>query len=510
MLKSYLKILIIVLLILNIFEVTAKTKVEAEKENSNKIIQKSSNQNIEKNSNQTIEEISNQTTKENSHQFNNTNSTNLESIETGGNNKEVYEGNGYNPNVPVLGNLEGEIFQKEVSNSKVKTNVIVRTNVYEKDKTTKVETRTTSTSKATSEPGKEDKHETRTKSVEVDESKSSQIVAQPTFLPSETRNFESKPTNVEYNVGGEKDSMSDMSSDDNSSVLFKTITYGSVLVGVVGLIAVSGYRVVKRKAEGKNLKSKEFYSSTFNYTIDSMNPSSLSEMSSKNRSSLVSSLIYENDNSNEEYMYYMGKNIPYATGVIQDKDINEIENEQQTNIILNMYDSYLPYQAPIQNEEKRKSRRSVISVSRSSITSITSISKNSVVRHSFLNPNIHIVRTSKRTQQLFEATEEHPAIIETFPSLERPFVPAVPVPLEESDVNSLHPHSIYQMYQDEMEFENYYAYTIDNKEYIIDPTTNRVLEIHNLDTDDYMLVEEELYLDFSGSSSEDSDSEKQT
>ncbi|KAG4099710.1 hypothetical protein H8356DRAFT_1273606 [Neocallimastix lanati (nom. inval.)] len=501
MLKSYLKILIIVLLILNIFEVTAKTKVEAEKENSNKIIKESSNQ--------TIEEISNQTIKENSHQTNNTN-TNIEpikKIEEKKKGESDLEGSGYNPNVPVLANADGEILQKEVSNSKVKTTVKVRTNVYEKDKTTKVEARTTSASRVTSEP---DKQETRTKSVEVDESKSSQIVAQPTFLPSETRNFESKPTNVEYNVGGEKDSMSDMSSDDNSSVLFKTITYGSVLVGVVGLIAVSGYRVVKRKAEGKNLKSKEFYSSTFNYTIDSMNPSSLSEMSSKNRSSLVSSLIYENDNSNEEYMYYMGKNIPYATGVIQDKDINEIENEQQTNIILNMYDSYLPYQAPIQNEEKRKSRRSVISVSRSSITSITSISKNSVVRHSFLNPNINIVRTSKRTQQLFEATEEHPAIIETFPSLERPFVPAVPVTLEESDVNSLHPHSIYQMYQDEMEFENYYAYTIDNKEYIIDPTTNRVLEIHNLDTDDYMLVEEELYLDFSGSSSEDSDSEKQT
>jgi len=161
----------------------------------------------------------------------------------------------------------------------------------------------------------------------------------------------------------------------------------------------------------------------------------------------------------------------------------------------------LPYQVYLPNDDPRDD---------SDTKSIISFSRNSIIRHSFLNPNLHIVRTGKRTQQLYEATNDHPAIIETFPSLERPFVPSVPVPLEESDINSLHPHSIYQMYQEDMEFENYYAYTIDDKEYIIDPTTNRVLEIHDLNTDEYILVEEELYLDFSGSSSEDSDSEKQS
>jgi len=273
---------------------------------------------------------------------------------------------------------------------------------------------------------------------------------------------------------------------------------------VVGLIAVSGYRVVKRKNESKFLKSQEYYSST--------NPSSFTN-SNNNRSSLVNSLIYENENNDNPYLYYMEKNEQYAPEVIPN---NQNMQDNKTDLIdgsieppLNMNNN-LPYYGNNRNEKSNETRKSIISVNRSSITSVTSVSRSSVIRHSFLNPNLNIVRTSKRTQQLYEATTDHPAIIETFPSLERPFEPAVPVPIEESDINSLHPHSIYQMYQDEMEYENYYAYTIDDKEYIIDPTTNRVLEIHDLVTDEYMLVEEELYLDFSGSSSEDSDSEKQT
>jgi len=108
--------------------------------------------------------------------------------------------------------------------------------------------------------------------------------------------------------------------------------------------------------------------------------------------------------------------------------------------------------------QSESSDKSVITANRSSI-----VSRSSVIHHTFLNPDIKIIRTGKRTQQLFEATSEHPAIIETFPSMERQFEPPVPVPIEESEPNSLHPHSIYQMYQEEMEYENYYAYTIDDK-----------------------------------------------
>jgi len=286
--------------------------------------------------------------------------------------------------------------------------------------------------------------------------------------------------------------------NDGLAGLFSTVSVVAVVCCcVVGLIAVSGYRVVRKKNESKMMKSQGYYSST--------NPSSFTD-SNNNRSSLVNSLIYENESGNS-YMYFMGKNEPYSTEIVSNNPDNGnetkgLQSEPQIGV------NGLPYQVANKNEKSK--RKSVISVNRSSVTSVTSVSRNSIIRHSFLNPNLNIVRTSKRTQQLFEATSDHPAIIETFPSLERPFEPAVPVPLEESDVNSLHPHSIYQMYQDEMEYENYYAYTIDDKEYIIDPTTNRVLEIHDLVTDEYMLVEEELYLDFSGSSSEDSDSEKQS
>jgi len=526
MLKSYVKILIIVLLILNIFGVAAKDKIKAEEENNNKIDDTSINTKddtivepgeVGNKGNNNEEDVGNNgdninngnngnniNDRNNGNNINDGNNGNNENKGNKGNNEEYLDVNGKekNPNLSHL-DIDKEKLPKEVSNTS--SAIAINTHVNEKITTIKVETTTTSASKVTNEPGKEGKQDTEIKSDKDVENRTNEIIAQPTFFPSETRENGSRPTNENYNVESEINTVSVMSSGSSSDNLFKAITFGGVFVGVVGLIAVSGYRVVKRKSRGMNINSKELYSSTFD-TIESMNPTSMSK--SSNRSSLVSSLIYENENSNEGYMYNMVKNIPYTTGVVQNKDTNGNENEQQENIILNM--NNLPYQVPKQYEEKRESRKSVISVSRSSITSVTSISKNSIVRHSFLNPNIHIVRTSKRTQQLFEATKEHPAIIETFPSLERPFVPAVPVPLEESDANSLHPHSIYQMYQDEMEFENYYAYTIDDKEYIIDPTTNRVLEIHDLVTDEYMLVEEELYLDFSGSSSEDSDSEKQT
>jgi len=279
----------------------------------------------------------------------------------------------------------------------------------------------------------------------------------------------------------------------------------------VGLVAVSGYQVYKRKNE-KGFKQKEYVSHSL--TNSSLTPSDVSD--NNPRISISQSLIFDNESQNQAYdMYYSAKSLE--------------ENEQQKEQRIVNVDT-LTYQSPKPRPQSQVSIESAtsktdsigrnsldrnslgrISLERNSLgrnSTRSTISRNSVIRHSFLNPNIRIVRTGKRTQQLFEATNEHPAIIETFPSMERPFEPAVPVPLEESDTNSLHPHSIYQMCQEEMEFENYYAYTIDDKEYIIDPTTNRVLEIHDLTTDEYVLVEEELYLDFSGS--DDSDSDKQT
>ncbi|OUM57018.1 hypothetical protein PIROE2DRAFT_65241 [Piromyces sp. E2] len=274
--------------------------------------------------------------------------------------------------------------------------------------------------------------------------------------------------------------------------------FGSLIVAVgavsVGLVAVSGYKVLKRKSGSKSIKSPDYYSSP--------TPPSLmiaSEYNNK-RVSLVNSLISEGEREGT-LLYYSAKNRINEAGMVNKQPpVITIDTNENNEI------PCIPYRMSLQSETSANSDKSVtvISVNRNSI-----ISRGSVVRHSFLNPNLNIIRTGKRTQQLYEATSEHPAIIETFPSLERPFVPSVPVPLEESDTNSLHPHSIYQMYQEEMEYENYYAYTIDDKEYIIDPTTNQVLEIHDLNTDEYMLVEEELYLDFSGSS-DDSDSDKQT
>jgi len=290
---------------------------------------------------------------------------------------------------------------------------------------------------------------------------------------------------------------SDEDKDKNEETFFEKLskgTYMIVAVGAVsaGLVAISGYRVLRKKSESRSLKSTELYSAS--------SPPSLmraSDYQSPNLS-LVNSIVSEGEREGN-LLYYSARN-QYNEGEMINRvpEVAVVPNEK--NEIPNMQ-----YRMSIQSEGSTSDKSvTVISVNRNSI-----ISRASVIRHSFLNPNLNIVRTGKRTQQLFEATKDHPAIIETFPSLERPFVPAVPVPLEESDINSLHPHSIYQMYQDEMEYENYYAYTIDDKEYIIDPTTNRVLEIHDLNTDEYMLVEEELYLDFSGSS-DDSDSDKQT
>lgn len=297
----------------------------------------------------------------------------------------------------------------------------------------------------------------------------------------------------------ETDQNDDATNSDKNRMMTTSIL---AVVGfcAVGLIAVSGYRVVKKRSS-KGMKSSYFYSSTNNssYTY----PSSLMESGNK-RSSLVNSLINEDVDQNKINSYI---NVPYSNNKMLQNDTNfekigdlgpkmEVTIDSKSNL-------------NNKNEEKREVRKSVISVKRSSISSVTTVSRNSIIRHSFLNPDLNIVRTSKRTQQLYEATNDHPAIIETFPSLERPFVPAVPIPLEESDINSLHPHSIYQTYQDDMEYENYYAYTIEDKEYIIDPSTNRVLEIHDLNTDEYMLVEEDLYLDFSGSDDSDTNSEQQ-
>jgi len=403
-----------------------------------------------------------------------------------------------NPNVPdnknstmAEQNTEENQTIENVDKSKVSTNSTTISNI-ENDKTTTImnEPKTT---------------ERKTRTTER------RTTTSTTIATTTNNTIQNGPSiaygNIDASISGDNLEGFDKPEDNEQPLVNPLGTFPIIAViccCVVGLIAVSGYRVVKRKNESKFLKSQEYYSST--------NPSSFTN-SNNNRSSLVNSLIYENENNDNPYLYYMEKNEQYAPEVIPN---NQNMQDNKTDLIdgsieppLNMNNN-LPYYGNNRNEKSNETRKSIISVNRSSITSVTSVSRSSVIRHSFLNPNLNIVRTSKRTQQLYEATTDHPAIIETFPSLERPFEPAVPVPIEESDINSLHPHSIYQMYQDEMEYENYYAYTIDDKEYIIDPTTNRVLEIHDLVTDEYMLVEEELYLDFSGSSSEDSDSEKQT
>lgn len=304
-------------------------------------------------------------------------------------------------------------------------------------------------------------------------------------------NLQKGQVNMDQGVGNVENVASDKEAYGIGD-LFKE--FGSLIVAVgavsVGLAAISGFKVLRRKSEIKSLKKTDFTSSST--SIQSLTPPSLMKVSDYNNSrmSLVNSLISEGEQEGN-MLYYSARS-------------KFIENGQP-KIKVEQKDRNPQYRMSIQSEGSTSDKSvTVISINRNS-----GISRNSVIRHSFLNPNLNIVRIGNRTQQLYEATSDHPAIIETFPSLERPFVPSVPIPLEESDINSLHPHSIYQMYQDEMEYENYYAYTIDDKEYIIDPTTNRVLEIHDLNTDEYMLVEEELYLDFSGSS-DDSDSDKQT
>jgi len=296
-----------------------------------------------------------------------------------------------------------------------------------------------------------------------------------------------------------------------------TENIGTIVIFVgavsVGLVAVSGYQVYKRKNE-KGLKTQEYFSSSL-----TQSSSVIYENENIPKITLDTSLIIDNETQNQAYeMYYSAKNLEKEKEEPQKQDVLEMDTlpyqsskprprpaSIETSITTNTLslDRSLGRNSLERNSLGRTLERN--SLGRNSIRS--TISRNSIVRHSFLNPNILIVRTGKRTQQLFEATNEHPAIIETFPSMERPFEPAVPVPLEESDINSLHPYS-YQMYQEEMEVDKYYAYTIEDKEYIIDPSTNRVLEIHDLTTDEYSLVEEELYLDFSGS--EDSDSDKQS
>lgn len=249
-------------------------------------------------------------------------------------------------------------------------------------------------------------------------------------------------------------------------------------------------------------------------------------------SSILNSILYdeEQDIGNLDLPYYLqpvdlnkntypssitsGKDLPISTVTVSEADgvhtvntVNAGAQPKRSSLILKKRTSVssLRYAGSI------SSNSSVTSLSRPSSV----LRDTSILRHSFLNSNIKIVRINKRAQQLFEETTEHPAIIETFPSLERPFVPAVPVPIEEADEDHLHPYQIYQacpqdcdpqQQQPEGDFENYYAYTIEDKEYIIDPATNRVLEIHDLATDEYMMVEEELYLDFSGSTSSDDSS----
>jgi len=314
---------------------------------------------------------------------------------------------------------------------------------------------------------------------------------------------ESEGSGLFGNVNGNK---------KNSSGLFME-NIGTIIIFVgavsVGLIAVSGYQVYKRKNE-KGLKSQEYFVSSLTQTTSTPSIIYENENENKPKITLDQSFIFDTEAHNQAYdMYNSAKQLEEEKEEQRKQDVLKLDTLPNQSVKTNprplsIETSITSNSASLErNSLNRSFGRSTLSRSLS-----RSLSRNSIVRHSFLNPNIRVVRTGKRTQQLFEATSEHPAIIETFPSMERPFEPAVPVPLEESDNNYLHPHSIYQMYQEDMEVDKYYAYTIEDKEYIIDPSTNRVLEIHDLTTDEYSLVEEELYLDFSGS--EDSDSDKQT
>jgi len=103
---------------------------------------------------------------------------------------------------------------------------------------------------------------------------------------------------------------------------------------------------------------------------------------------------------------------------------------------------------------------------------------------------------------LIEPTEKYPALITTFPSMERPFQPKIPVKFENSEPNSLHPDIITQIYQEPNKAVLLY-HTIGNKEYGVDVKTNRIIEIINLDTKMYEPVNEELYLNFSENEDDD-------
>ncbi|ORX60968.1 hypothetical protein BCR36DRAFT_4366 [Piromyces finnis] len=476
MCKSFVKITAILFLILCIFEVNAKRQ-RGESASKNDVtfprIRKYSlnNTDVESVTNNAID-TSNNITISKTEEISKGNSTTI---------IEEINGNEENPIIPVFSKVQVKETSTTTTTTLTSTSTVTTT-VTETESTTVVTTPTTHFINTKTD---EIEHKTTTGTTSIKENNISESNESINSFDSQNIDSSGKINSI--------DNSNDLGNNSSSRNDNAFNTYGTtfiIAVGAVsvGLVAVSSYRVLKRKSEMRTLKNSEYYSS-------SSNPPSLMTASDYNnkRISLVNSLIYEGE-SEGNMLYYNAKggmNNQNPTITI-DKDEQGIQNEIPI----------AQYRMSIQSEGSLSEKsKSIISVNRNS--------RSSVIRHSFLNPNINIIRTGIRTQQLFEATNDHPAIIETFPSMERPFVPAVPVQLEESDVNSLHPHSIYQMYQDEMEYENYYAYTIDDKEYIIDPTTNRVLEIHDLNTDEYMLVEEELYLDFSGSS-DDSDSDKQT
>jgi len=148
----------------------------------------------------------------------------------------------------------------------------------------------------------------------------------------------------------------------------------------------------------------------------------------------------------------------------------------------------------------------------SKLTFIASLSRNS--NGSTISSLIGRYGLPINSEALYTAEGKYPAIFVTFPSMERPFKPVLPVEYDERDPNHLYP-CVYKAsncqksssnssqdsdnYADNNESDNeklLFFHILFNKQYGIDIYTNRVMEIYNMDTKEYENVNGELYLNF--------------
>jgi len=144
-------------------------------------------------------------------------------------------------------------------------------------------------------------------------------------------------------------------------------------------------------------------------------------------------------------------------------------------------------------------------------TFVTSISGNS--NGSTISSLINRYGYPINVEQLFRAEDNHPAIFVTFPSSERPFKPALPVKYKKRDPNYLYPRAYSPSSRqtsnpdepkdsddpcDEKASDHdetlLYYHIICNKQYGVNISTNRVMKIYNMDTNEYEDVNVELYL----------------